>query len=212
MSLLDFQIALGRNVRRPVGKDRLSGLHLTRDERARVEMITKSAGFRFTIAVQESWSVARAGKAARLTLSILPVHKRRRILYEWVRRGGGTASFHNAEADAFLDYVAEHLPDPSHELTLCKLEKGTHRASEGSRHFVEPDLSRLDAPNCVLRAGRYSLISTLLCRTEATACCARWEVPSTSVAQHHFAAFCSRVARFFPRSDRGGGDALSKSG
>lgn len=158
MSLLDFQIALGRNVRRPVGKDRLSGLHLTRDERARVEMITKSAGFRFTIAVQESWSVARAGKAARLTLSILPVHKRRRILDDWVRRGGGTSSFHNAEADAFLDYVAEHLPDPSHELTLCKLEKGTHRASEGSRHFVEPDLSRLDAPNCVLRAGRYSLI------------------------------------------------------
>jgi len=151
-------MALGRKVRTPVGKNALNGLHLTRDERGRVDAITKSAGFRFTIDVQRSWSLGRASNAARLTLSILPVRERRRLLDQWVGSGGGTASFYNAEADVFLDFIAKHLPDPSHELTLCNLEKATLRASEGSRHFIEPDLARLDAPNSVLRLGAYSSI------------------------------------------------------
>ncbi len=158
MSLLDFQKALGRKVRTPIGKNALNGLHLTRDERARVDAITNSAGFRFTIDVQQSWSVGRASNAAHLTLSVLPVRERRRLLDEWVGSGGGTASFYNAEADAFLDFIAKHLPEPSHELALCNLEKATLLASEGSRHFVEPDLSRLDAPNSVLRLGAYASI------------------------------------------------------
>jgi hypothetical protein len=166
VSLLDFQKALGRKVRTPVGKNALNGLHLTRDERARVDAITKSAGFRFTIDVQQSWSVDRASKAARLTLSVLPVRKRRRLLDEWVGSGGGTASFYNAEADAFLDFIAKHLPEPSHELALCNLEKATLLASEGSRHFIEPDPSRLDAPNSVLRLGAYSSIVLLHAKPE----------------------------------------------
>jgi hypothetical protein len=158
MSLLDFQTALGRAVRAQVGEDALCGIDFATGERACLAAMIESPGFRFTVDVQRSWSVGRASKAARLTLSILPAGKRRRLLDEWVSAGGGTASFFAAEAEAFLDFIAKHLPDPSHELTLCRVEQATLRASEGSRHFVAPNPSRLDVPGCVLGAGQYAAL------------------------------------------------------
>jgi hypothetical protein len=98
--------------------------------------------------------MGRAAKAAQLTLSILPASQRKDLLEEWVNSGGGTASFFAAEADAFLDFIAGHLPNPSHILTVCRLEQATLRASEGALRFAPPDLSRLDAPDCLLSVGR----------------------------------------------------------
>lgn len=154
VSLLEFQTALGRAVRVPNGEDPLSGLDISASERAHLAAIVESPGFRFTVDVQRSWSMGRAAKSARLTLSLLPAEEQRRLLDDWVNAGGGTPSFFAAEAEAFLDFIAGHLPNPSHVLTLCRVEQATLRASEGALKFAAPDLSRLEAPDCLLGAGR----------------------------------------------------------
>jgi hypothetical protein len=156
LSLLDFQIALGRAVRRPSAGNPLRGLNVGADERAGILAIINSRGFRFTADVQRSWSIGRATNAARFTLSHLPVEKRDRLLDEWVSAGGSTGSFFDTDAHAFLDFIARHLPDPSHELTLCQVERATLRAGEGFRVSAPTDLSALDSPGCALVAGQYA--------------------------------------------------------
>jgi hypothetical protein len=107
--------------------------------------------------------VGRAAKGAQLTLSVLDIHTRRRLLDTWVAGGGGTASLLTAEADAFLDFIASQLPDPSHALTICRLEQATLRASEGAEtreaaHVgtrVGPRVAALGTA-CVIRMGRYA--------------------------------------------------------
>ena len=158
MALLDFQSALGRMVRAPAGADSLPALHLTPDERLDLTALADTAGFRFTVEVQRSWCTGRAAKAAWLTLSILPPPRRERLLAEWVNGGGGTASFVASETEAFLEFIAAHLADPSHELTVCRMEQATLRASEGARYFVAPDRRLLDSPDCVLRPGRHATL------------------------------------------------------
>ena len=158
MALLDLQTALGRLVRVTAGEDPFRGLHLTAGERASLVAVVDSAGFAFTVDVQRSWCAGRAANAARLTLSMLSADERQRLLADWVNAGGGTPSFFAAEADAFLDFIARRLPDPSHALTLCRVEQATLRAREGTLRFAVPDPSRLDAPACILRAGRYAAL------------------------------------------------------
>jgi hypothetical protein len=153
VALLDFQTALGRLVRKPAGEDPRRGLALAAGEDASLVALAETPGFRFTQDVLRSWCVGRAAKGARLTLSLLPVTERQRLLDEWVSIGGGTGSFFAAEADAFLDFIAEQLPDPSHIGTLCRVEQATLRASEGVGHFAWHE-----APGGVLRVGRYSAL------------------------------------------------------
>jgi hypothetical protein len=91
-----------------------------------------------------------------LTLSILADDVRRPLLDEWTNSGGGTSSFFAAEADALFDFIADHLPDPSHELTACRFEQATLRANEKAAGFTPPELVRLEAPLSALRRGRYA--------------------------------------------------------
>jgi hypothetical protein len=77
-------------------------------------------------------------------------------LNEWVNTGGGTASFFASEAEAFLEFIARHLPNPSHALTMSQVERATLRAREGSDHFVPPALSALNSTNCVLARGQFA--------------------------------------------------------
>jgi hypothetical protein len=156
MPLLDFQTALGRLVRAPDGGDPLRSLRLEEDERCCLAALTRSSGYRFTVEVQRSWCVGRASSAGYLTLSILPPEMRARLLDQWTNSGGGTSSFFAAESEALLDFIAAHLPDPSHELTTCRLEQATLRANEGAATFTAPDLAGLDSANCTLRRGRHS--------------------------------------------------------
>lgn len=138
MSLRDFQSALGASIRRPAVREP-EGLEVRQPEGAALDAldpIMDSAGFRFTIEVQRSWCRGRAAKSTRLTLSILDADLRKRLLDTWVASGGGAASVLTAEADAFLDFIASHLPDPSHALTICRLEQATLRASEGTASIV----------------------------------------------------------------------------
>ncbi len=179
VSLTDFQVALGRAVRVPVGGPPPAGADAAaRDrpaasERTGLGAITEGAGFRLTVNIQRSWCAGRAARGARLTLSVLSAVMRQRLLDTWVAAGGGTASLFSAEADAFLNFIATHLPDPSHALTICRLEQATLRASHGAREWpassrsILTDLSAPDrvgtscwvgTPGSVLRAGRYAAL------------------------------------------------------
>jgi hypothetical protein len=156
MALRDFQTALGRLVRAPDGRDPLGGLCLDERERASIETLSHSAGFRFTVDVQRSWCVGRAMNAGTMTLSILAEDVRRQLLEAWTNAGGGTSSFFAAEADALFDFIAARLPDPSHELTACRFEQATLRANEKAPVFTPPELVAPDAPRCALRRGLYA--------------------------------------------------------
>ena len=156
MPLLDFETALGRLVRAPRAASPFRSLQLDESEVARLESIRASAGFRFTAGVQRSWCVGRSERAATLTLSILPEALRRRLLDEWVDAGGGTSSFFGGEANALLEFIAGRLPDPSHELTVCRFEQATRRASEGANGFVAPAPEAALTAGCTLRRGRFA--------------------------------------------------------
>jgi len=108
--------------------------------------------------VQRSWCIARATKAAHLTLSLLPEEERERLLDEWVDSGSGAQSFFGVEADAFLEFIGGRLSDRPHELTVSQFERATLRASNGADAFVAPDPVGLQTPNCYLRRGRYATV------------------------------------------------------
>jgi hypothetical protein len=156
MALLEFQTSLARLVRVSNGCDSSQAACLTAGERGYLADLADRAAFRFTVKVQRSWCSGRAAKAAYLTLSILPSEQRDLLLQEWVDSGGGTHSFVGAEAEAFLTFIASRLPDPSHELPICRMELAALRSNEGSLHFEQPQLSRIDYATCFLRRGRYA--------------------------------------------------------
>ena len=130
MALADFQAALGRLVQ--VAPGATPHIHLSSAEQASLERLEPSAGLRLTAAVQRSWCEGRAARAARLTLSALPIANRQLLLERWIECSGGTSSFFAAEAEAFLTFIERHLPAPSHIRTLCQLERATIRAGEGA--------------------------------------------------------------------------------
>jgi hypothetical protein len=164
VSLVGFQTALGRSVRRPPGDDLIrdtpdarSALELSPDERTRLRLLLTSPGFQFTVAVQRSWCESRAATTARQTLSILSAEERQRLLAEWVNRGGGTSSFVASEAEAFLEFIASRLPDPSHARTLCRVEQAAYRASSQVGSFEPPHHTAL-RPDVMLRTGAWAAL------------------------------------------------------
>jgi hypothetical protein len=56
--------------------------------------------------------------AARSVLALLPDLEKRRVVSDYVDQGGGLALFLAAESEAFLAFLADRLPDPSHALTI----------------------------------------------------------------------------------------------
>ena len=156
MSLRDFQNAIGRMVRVSDGSDPFRHAGLTSEERGYLSTLKENSGFRFTVKVQRSWCAGRAAKAAFLTLSILPEETRRLLLNEWTGSGGGTRSFVGSESAAFLEFIAQHLTDPSHELTVCMLELAALRASEGARYFERPNPLGLDSQQCRLQRSPHA--------------------------------------------------------
>lgn len=97
------------------------------------------AGIAMTARVRRSWCIARAGRAAPLTLSSLPQALRDRVLAEWVELGGGTHSFFEKEAELFLTFIAGHLAEPSHQLSLCRFELAAIKARAAAESF-EPSI------------------------------------------------------------------------
>jgi hypothetical protein len=153
MRLLELQLALGRSVLAPVSQA-WSEPTLGREDRAQLSRLVGSDGFRFTRHMQRSWCRGRTASVARLTLSTLPIEEGRRLVDHWVDAGGGTASHISGEAEAFLEFIARSLADPSHALSVCRMEQAAYRASEAAMHFRPPDLGLLDDPAAMLWAGK----------------------------------------------------------
>ena len=161
MPLLEQQIVLGRCLQEPGAEistaltaDTAPGLTIGQEELAQLHDLVHSSGFRFTRHVQHSWCMGRTAGAAQLTLSLLPVERRRQLVEDWVEAGGGRALDLASEAEEFLEFVADGLTDPSHALSVCRMEQAAYRASEAALRFRPPELSLLDHPKAMLRAGK----------------------------------------------------------
>src|SRR5262245_25937934 len=147
MGLIEFQTVLGRMLREQHRDDHVRGVSLAENESRYLESLRGTDEFRFYAGVQRSWCIARATKAAHLTLSLLPEEERGRLLDEWVDSGSGAQSFFGVEAEAFLDFLGRRLTDRPSELTVCQFERATLRASEGASVFVAPDPASLQDPD-----------------------------------------------------------------
>lgn len=158
MGLIDFQTVLGRMLREQHRDDHMRGVSLEEREGRYLNNLRGSAEFRFYASVQRSWCIARATKAAHLTLSLLPEEEREQLLDEWVSSGSGSQSFFRVEAESFLDFIGGRLSDRSCELTVSQFERATLRASEGANVFVAPDPAFLKSPDCYLRRGNYAAL------------------------------------------------------
>jgi hypothetical protein len=156
VALIDFQTVMGRMLREQKSDTHLRGVSLDERESRYFEKLRETTEFRFYASVQRSWCIARAAKSASLTLSLLPPEKRELLLDEWVDSGAGASSFHGVESELFLDFISRHLPDPSHELTVCQFERATLRANNEASHFVAPDVSGLQDSECIVRRGSYA--------------------------------------------------------
>ena len=163
MPLLDHQIVLGRCLRAAdadpwVSLPGLRAIGLDRAELAELHDLVHSPGFRFTRRGQRSWCEGRTAEAAQLTLSILSTEQRRQLVNDWVDRGGGAAFDPASEADSFLEFVAGRLSEPSHAMTICRMEQAAYRASAAALRFKPPDLSVLNDPEIMVCAGHGAAI------------------------------------------------------
>lgn len=138
-SLADFQSGLGRA--------------LLGEETCPID--PHSAGFRFTMTVRRSWCEGRAIMAARAVLTVMPGGERRRLVSEYVERGGGLALFLAAESERFLAFLAPRLPDPSHALTICRMGQALTEARLGASMFV-PSEKRVGAGS--IGRGRHAAL------------------------------------------------------
>jgi hypothetical protein len=158
VALIDFQTVLGRMLREQNRNDHLRGVCLDERESRYIENLRQTTEFRFYASIQRSWCIARATRAAQLTLSLLSQEERERLLDEWVDSGAGAQSFFRVEADSFLDFIGRHLLDRPRALTVCQFERATLRASNGAADFVPPDVSFLQKPDCFVRRGSYAAL------------------------------------------------------
>jgi hypothetical protein len=162
VSLLEHQIVLGRclqasKVGAAIAEARRE-FAIDRDKLAELRGLVRGAGFRFTRQIQRSWCIGRTTIAAKLTLSLLTIEQHRRIVGDWVDAGGGKALDLTSEAAAFLDFVAQRLTDPSHALSVCRMEQAAYRASAVAASFGLPDPALLDDERIMLRVGRNSAL------------------------------------------------------
>src|SRR6185369_14671436 len=158
MGLIEYQTVLGRMLREQNRADHLRGVSLEDSESRYLENLRDTSEFRFYESVQRSWCIARATKAAHLTLSLLPQEERERLLDEWVDTGSGAQSFFFVEAESFLSFLGERLSDRPREFTVCQFERATLRASNGANVFVAPDPALLQRPHSCLRRGSYAAL------------------------------------------------------
>jgi hypothetical protein len=162
MALLTDQIVLGRCLRSSDMKTTIGEaareFAIDRDRLTVLGDLVNTAGFGFTRQVQRSWCIGRSAGAAQLTLSLLTVEQRRSLVEDWVDGGGGAALDVTSEAAEFLAFVAQHLCDPSHELSVCRMEEAAYRASAAAVNFTQPALTLPDEQDAPLRRGRGSML------------------------------------------------------
>jgi hypothetical protein len=95
-----------------------------------------SAGFRFTGAVRRSWCELRTFSAARAVLCLLPSDERHELIAAYIESGGGVAAFLATESRSLLSFLAPRLANPSHALTICRMQIALARAQSAAASFV----------------------------------------------------------------------------
>ncbi len=95
-----------------------------------------SPGFRFTMTVRRSWCEGRALMSARAVIEVVPDDVRQRLVSSYVDQGGGLALFLPTEGEAFLEFLAQRLPNPSHALTLCWMTQALNCARMAAATFA----------------------------------------------------------------------------
>ena len=149
MALLAHQTTLGRHLRTGdpgvpmlvVGTSRDLEAGLDAGHRTQLAELIASPDFVFTQFVRQSWCVGRTKALARLTLSVLSEEAGRNLVDDWVARGGGAAFDPMSEAEGLFEFAAARLEDPSHALTICRMEQAALRASAAALTFAAPDLT-----------------------------------------------------------------------
>jgi hypothetical protein len=186
MSLIAFQTALGRTVRARNGAQAAcDDLDLSPQERRNLARVVESEGFRATANIQRSWCESRAASGARLTLSILPLARRRELVREWVDGGGGTNSFFAAEAVAFLDFIAQRLAQPSHAFSLCRLEQAVLRAEAAAAYFTPAARAMLDDPDRAVRTSPHAALVVCFAEMEELLLAVEGQGPAPPLSQEH---------------------------
>ncbi len=71
-------------------------------------------------------------------LLLVPAAERQCLVAEYLGRGGAWPVSGSQESTAFLEFLMPRLPDPSHALSLCRMERAMMRARAGAKRFVEP--------------------------------------------------------------------------
>lgn len=101
-------------------------------------MDAAAAGFRFTATLSHAWYEGRTMEVGRSVLALLPAIERRHLVARYVNLGGGRAISPLDELKAFLVFLAPRLPDPSHALSLCRMDQALTRARLGFEAHDEP--------------------------------------------------------------------------
>ena len=89
--------------------------------------------------VSQSWRQGRTMMSGPAILLLVPIVERQRLSNEYVDRGGCWPVSSSSENVTLLEFLASRLPDPSHALSLCRMEVALTRASLGAEIFVEPE-------------------------------------------------------------------------
>ncbi len=159
-ALLAHQMTLGRHLRinpgaaiPAIGAEPGSEAAADAGQPAQLIELIADPDFAFTRSVRHSWCVGRTNALARLTLSVLPEPAARQLVDDWVARGGGASLDPMSEAEGFFEFAAGYLEDPSHALTICRMEQAALRANCAVLAFVAPDPSRLDQAGAVVGRG-----------------------------------------------------------
>jgi hypothetical protein len=188
-ALLAHQIVLGRQLgagdlgMASLADEPLPEAALDAQHRAQLTELVNSADFAFTRYVRQSWCAGRTIALARLTLSILPENAGRQLIDDWVARGGGGSLDPMSEAEEFFEFAAARLDNPSHALTICRMEQATLRASDAALTFAAPDLSLVDTARTVVARGRGAALVQLFATPESLLACISAREPLPPLAQ-----------------------------
>ncbi|MBV9579781.1 MAG: hypothetical protein JO057_14420 [Chloroflexi bacterium] len=123
MTLAEWQASLSELVIADADAAPVAEAELSDPERAWLQHLPRTAGFKITRDVQRWWREFRVQTAAPLTLSVLDVDRRAALVGEYVRRYPRPSSFVAREAMPFLDLAVELASDVSHLAALAEFER-----------------------------------------------------------------------------------------
>ena len=134
----------------------------------------------------------------------------RQLVDDWVTRGGGVALDPFSEAEDFFDFAAARLEDPSHALTICRMEQAALRAGDAALTFTAPDRRVVDdaGPWFVAEKAR-GWCGFLLARPSWHA--SRREPASGTRRPKPANTICARHRRVVPPCNRGRNYVLGKA-